>query len=138
MQADKKHLLLFLVLASAIPLTVVAALTQQETRQRASGIVLSRIEVNPGEITAKVNGPNVPISALAYDDSNNPVFSGVSYEWSMSSTYSVATLTKTSGDITQLDPLSVGYGELTVIARLGSQNITKGISVRIANPDGSI
>lgn len=136
-QADKKHLLLVLILISAIPLTVVAALTQQETRQRASGIVLSRAEVSPGEITAKVNGPNVPVSALAYDDSNNPIFSGVLYEWSMSSINSVATLTNTSGDITQLDPLSVGYGEITVIARLGSQNITKGLAVRIANPDGS-
>ena len=137
-QKDKKNLIIVLLLILAIPLVVAVALTQQETRQRASGIVLSRIEVSPGEITTRVNGSNVAMSALAYDESNNPVFSGVSYEWSMSSTNSVATLTLTSGDITQLDPLSVGYGEITVIARLGSQNITKGISVRIANPDGSI
>lgn len=137
-RSDRKHLIIVLALVLAIPLTVVAALTQQETRQRASGIILSRIEVSPGEITAKVNGPNVAMSALAYDDSNNPVFSGVSYEWSMSSTKSVATLTRILGDITQLDPLSVGYGEITVVARLGSQSITKGVAVRITNPDGSI
>jgi len=109
-----------------------------ETRQRAGGGLLYRVDINPGQVTAKVDGPSVGLSALAYGPSGEPVWDGVLYEWSMSSTNSVGTLNSTLGTITELDPISVGYGDLHVIARLGSYAVEKSIQVMITNPDGSI
>jgi len=43
------------------------------------------VEVSPGEIISVPSGAPVYLSALLYDANNQPVYSGVTYTWSMSS-----------------------------------------------------
>ena len=76
--------------------------------------------------------------ALAYNSAGQPIFSGVTYSWSMSSTTStVGTLTKTSGEITEFKPLSYGCGQITVIATNITYRVTKSIAVGVANANSS-
>lgn len=112
-----KNLVIVGLILLALPLTVGLVLVQQEIRGRAAGQTIAKVEVSPGAVNSMENGPSVGLSALAYDYSGNPIFSGVSYEWSMSSTNTVGTLTKTSGVVTEFKPLKYGCGQITVIAR---------------------
>lgn len=100
------------------------------------GAVAAKVDINPALVSISV-GQTQGISAIAYDYNNSPMFSGVSYEWSMSSTNSVATLSKTVSDITDLYGLKVGCGQLTVIARDGVNTITKSIQVVVSDSNST-
>jgi hypothetical protein len=69
------------------------------------------------------------MSSLAYDSNNNPMFGGVNYQWSLSSSDTVATLDKTDKDISQLTALKSGCGELTVTGISNGNTITKALRV---------
>lgn len=73
----------------------------------------------------------VEISALAYDVNNNPIWQGVTYEWGISSKSSIGKLSPTEGNITSFIPYKAGYGDIYVIARIDSEQVTKGISVSV-------
>lgn len=122
---------LFLVFASAITTFTLSL------RSNAGGGGISRVDVNPGSLNLLV-GKTQAMSTLAYDNNGNPVFSGVVYEWSMSSASSAATLTKTIGDITELTALNSGCSQLTVIARDGIATVTKSIQVVVSDSPNTI
>lgn len=132
---DKNRLILLGLITLAIPLTVGLTLVQQEIRSRASGADIASVAINPGSINSSVNGQAQEMSALAYDSSGNPIFSDVHYQWSMSSTNSVGTLSKTEGEISQFTPLNSGCGALTVTAISGGQIVSKSTIVSVS--DGS-
>lgn len=117
---------LFLVFASAVT-TITLSL-----RSNAGGGGIARVEVHPGVLNL-LAGEKQAMSTLAYDYNGNPVFSGVVYEWSMSSASSAATLSKTIGDITELTALKIGCAQLTVIARDGIQTVTRSLPVVISD-----
>lgn len=90
--------------------------------------------LKPPDVSAIAGGDTIHLSALAYDSSNVPIFSGVTYQWGLSSQQSVGTLTTTTGTITDFVPLNAGTGDLYVIATQNGTSITKGISVRVLTP----
>lgn len=128
----------------AIPLTVGLVLVQQNTRSRAGGgLPISRVDINPGIIISSLapsdKAPDpVELSALAYDDQGNAINNGVNYDWSISSTDTVGTLTKTQGIITQFLPYKGGCGVLTVTATYNGQTITKPANIVVKQYGGGM
>lgn len=133
----RKYLPILIVLL-ALPITIIAGKQIQDLRNFASNTpsVLGFVAVNPGSLSTKVGDKDTAMSALAYDPAGRPIWSGVTYEWSMSSTNSVGTLGATSGNISSFQPLHMGYGDLHVIARMGSESVDKSISVVVADQNG--
>lgn len=128
-----------IILLLALPVTIVAGKQIQDLRNFAANEiqVLGFVQVNPGSLNTKVGDADTQMSALAYDPAGRPIWSGVTYEWSMSSTNSVGTLGATSGNISSFKPLQAGYGDLHVIARLESESVDKSIPVVVANQNGT-
>ncbi len=130
-----------LILLLALPVVVIVALQRQSTRNFAGGgteSLLASVEIHPGSIDIREDYKSIGVSALAFDIAGSPMFSGITYEWSMSSTNSVATLTKTDGDITELIPLNPGYADLHVVARSGNKTVEKSVKVTVRFADGSL
>lgn len=135
----KKYLhwryLIPVIILLAIPVTVVLALVSQDTRSRAGGgLPIARVDINPGIIISSVapsENPPAPVelSALAFDNQGNPLNYGVNYDWSISSTDTVGTLTKTNGVISQFLPYKAGCGVLTVTATYNGQTLTKAATI---------
>lgn len=92
---------------------------------------LAEVYINPGEIKTLVGDSPIGISALAYDNNNQPITSGVKYEWSMSSTNSVGTLEKAEGIINRLTALRSGFGEVTVKGTFNGDSVIKTVPVEI-------
>jgi hypothetical protein len=119
-----------LLIVSATPFLVNNLL---ETRQRASGPNEFHVEIHPpGPLVISPKSKGVGITAVAFDASSNQVRDGVTYEWGTSSVNSAVTLTRTSGDLTEIVPKNLGDAEVYVIARLGSETATKTLRVVIA------
>lgn len=131
-----RNLLFIALILLAIPFTVIGSLIVREYRSKAAVGDIARVDINPGSVESIMGGKNTQLSALAYDSSGNPITSGVSYQWSMSSINSVGTLSRTSGDITEFIPFNTGCGEITVIAIANGITITKATSVSVANELG--
>jgi PKD repeat protein len=129
-----KRLIIPAIVTLSIPLTVVLALTQTNILKFAGGgPEIAEVRVNPGSINSAVNGPESHLSALAVDSNGIPVEYPVTYEWSMSSTNTVGTLSRTETNLTDFKPLSVGCGQLTVTARNGDNVVTKSVSVVVSD-----
>ncbi|MBI2028788.1 MAG: hypothetical protein HYT07_04230, partial [Candidatus Levybacteria bacterium] len=92
---------------------------------------LSRVEIQPASLTTRVGSPPIGFSALAYDTNNQPIWSGASYQWGISSTNSIATLSRTSGDIVTFNPLNVGIGDLFVNATFKGETVMKSMKVTV-------
>lgn len=136
-----------------LPLFVFVALQQQEARNFAAEAppTIASVEIQPAGFKSRI-GDRQELSTIAYDKLGNPIFSGVTYEWGMSSTNviqgttrsgsstnTVGTLTKTIGEITEFIAQQAGYGEIHVIARSNTLSfVTKSIPVGVYNKDGTI
>ena len=133
----KKILIILVIVLIAIPITVALALTQQNFFKFAdAGAAIEKVEIHPGVINIDVNSTSpIYLSTLAYDTFNDPIYylDDIIYEWSMSSTNSVGTLTNTNGQISEFKPLAYGCGELTVTARWANEVVTKSISVAVSD-----
>jgi len=134
--SHKKILIILVIILITLPVTVFLALNRQNFLNYAdAGAVIETIEVSPGEVRADINTSEpVYLSALAYDSFGDPVYYlDVNYEWSMSSTNSVGTLSNTSGEITQFKPLSYGCGQITITASWTQEVVTKSILVAVSD-----
>lgn len=132
----KKILIILAIILLAVPLTVFLAQNRQSFLNYAdAGAIIETIEVSPGSVITDVNSTEpVYISTLAYDSFGEAVYYlDVNYEWNMSSTNSVGTLSKTSGEITEFWPLNYGCGELIVTASWGQEVVTKAIQVAVSD-----
>lgn len=76
----------------------------------------------------------VGISALAYDAQNKPIWSGVTYEWGVSSTGSIGSVSPINRDVSTFTPLNPGTGDVFVIARMGTQSFTASRSITVNVP----
>lgn len=130
----KKYKIYFLlgIMIPIIAITFALVQQSQDLRQRAAGrkINITRIEINPSGFNTIIGKP-VNMSTLAYDKKNNPIWSGVTYEWGISSTNSVGTLNPTSGSITTFTPQNNGHGDIYVTARTSNQELTYSIPVNV-------
>lgn len=107
--------------------------TQTYAVYRLSGNPLT-VRINPGYISTDVkNTLDIGLSALAYDENGNPIWTGVFYEWGMSSTNSVGTISNTppGNNIATFKPLRPGVGSLYVNARYNSTNSLISIPVTV-------
>jgi len=92
---------------------------------------LGQVAINPGSIDTTVGLPPTQLSALAYDEYSRPIWSGVSYEWGMSSDNTVGTV-QPDYNIASFLPLNPGSGDLWVIARYGNDFSIGSIRVTVA------
>lgn len=97
--------------------------------------VIDRVEIYPGEISTyqDYNFP-VNMSALSIDESGEPIYFNVAYEWSMSSTNSVGDLSDSTGDLNSFLPSREGFGEITVVATYDGKTVTKTVPVEVKSP----
>lgn len=93
--------------------------------------IINKVMIQPPEIMVRLGNPPVGLSALAYDTQNRPIWTGVSYEWGISSQEGIGNVHPTSGNITNFTPLRYGGGQIYVIARYGGQEATKTIPVHV-------
>lgn len=77
---------------------------------------ISRVIINPGKVAISKDDLPIELSALSYDPTNTPIWTGVSYEWGISSSNSVGTL-KPNNDLVTFTPLNIGTGDLFVKAK---------------------
>lgn len=104
---------------ATIILALIVLISQIKNRQlitpKAAGGI-SKIEFSPGEIIV-ASGDKFPvyISALAYDTNNEPLITGVTYQWGISSKTSIGTLT-TDNATAIFTPSNTGKGDLWVLA----------------------
>jgi|DewCreStandDraft_4_1066084.scaffolds.fasta_scaffold01229_4 hypothetical protein len=82
---------------------------------------IAKVKINPSQIVLSAKDPPLELSALAYDASDEAIFSGVNYEWGMSSTTGVGTL-RPNKDLATFIPQKIGKGDLFVKA---ANNCTK-------------
>jgi len=90
---------------------------------------LTRVDIHAVTKTATVGKGSVGLSALAYNENNQPIWSGVTYEWGISSANSVGSVSPTSGTITNFMPLNAGVGDVYVVARMGTQMQAAGVQM---------
>jgi len=115
-----KHLpayLPLLILLALLPLVTGAALLRQYfSSQAANSTVacsqkISTVRINPGKISAYLNNPPIPMSALAYDSLGRPIWKDVVYEWGMSSSNTIGNIIP-KGQIAAFKPLNAGTGNI--------------------------
>ena len=103
--------------------------------------ILSRVDVSficPGNIGfGQISLDQIPVhrechaSALAYDTGNTPMYKDITYSWGISSSNSIGTLNKTSGNITNFYAQNIGTGSIWVIAQKENTQVQKGLEVRV-------
>src|SRR3989344_2246437 len=100
----------------------------------AQSITLSSVQIQAASKTATIGKGSVGLSALAYDQNNNPIWSGVTYEWGISSSNSVGSLNPLQGTISNFTPFKTGTGDVFVIARMGNQMQAVGVQMTVVAP----
>lgn len=100
-------------------------------KSQVHAVTIDHVNINLSSITMDVSGKPVGLSALAYDTAGDPIWSGVTYSWGISSSYSIGSVSPTNDNIVQFFPLNVGTGDLFVTATYSSVNVTKSIAVRV-------
>jgi hypothetical protein len=109
-----------LILAAFLPVATAAVLIRQSLTGEASSGLFCRtkpaiVRINPGQAQTSVTGPNVYLSALAYDKKDQPIWDGITYEWGMSSTASIGNLIP-QNQIAAFIPQNPGRGDIFVTA----------------------
>lgn len=104
---------------------------------------LVSVRIEPMEIKTAVGRQPIGLSALAYDENNQPIWTGVFYEWGISSLEPLGTLDPAEGPVASFLPLNPGEGSVWVIARQGDISQTLAIPVEVLpkgdlNNDGEI
>ena len=94
---------------------------------------LATINVNPEIIKTTLGSEPVSITVSVYDNFNNPIVGGVTYEWDISGVNSTGTLDRTDGSVNQFRPLKVGSGEIRVKVTFNGNSITKSIPVEVSD-----
>lgn len=98
------------------------------------GKVLTSVRINLSSIETTVGAQTEGLSALAYDQDNQPIWQGVSYEWGVSSASSIGILNPIYGNITNFQPLNAGTGDIFVIARSEDKYVTSSVQAVITAP----
>lgn len=134
---SKKALLLLLVLLILLPIGVIAVLNRTNIFPRATiQQPVVTVKINPGQIVTDPNGPEIHLSAQAVDANGGNV-DGVRYQWGMSSTNSIGTVTQEYNDklATFIPSANIGQGDLWVRAfDTNGQSVTGSIPVYIGVP----
>lgn len=96
-----KNIIIFvtsLVVAISLPITMWISTQNTYKPSKANALPMGSIHINPETITTDIKNSNINLSALAYDTGGNPIWSGVSYQWGISSTETVGLLFPNGND----------------------------------------
>lgn len=129
-----KNLIASLFLLIALPVIIALIFVRQDIRQRAAdNQTITKVVIVPG-IDTTVNGSPVYLSAQVYDQNNQPIMDGVTYDWGISSpTNTIGTLVSVSGSIATFVPKNVGTGHVYVNASNINGSQTGSILARVGN-----
>ena len=87
---------------------------------------IARVDTQPaGDIIVPIKGKTVYLSALAYDNNGNPILTGVTYQWGISSSGSLGKFVPNNELASFTPATSSGMGDLFVQA-----NTTTGLAVK--------
>lgn len=131
---QSKSLVSLFLLSLALPLSVFAVLTSQRFSASAvkPPVILTSVAIDPGIIRVAPGSSVIQMSALAYDQNNNPVHGKkVYYEWGVSSDGSIARL-ETKDNTALFYPMDSGSGILWVTARNISGQALGSITVEVS------
>lgn len=125
--------IILVLLLIGLPLVLLANKYSQDIRSKAVlwPQTLTRVLIAPGQITTSLTSSPTNLSALAYDQYDQPIVSGVTYEWGISSTNTVGTL-NSHDNLAEFTPLNSGTGDLYVVARQGALNVTGSVAVDVS------
>ena len=93
----------------------------------------TRLPILPESATLQTTHPPIHFSTLLYDENNKPIWSGVTYEWGISSQNTVGTLFGVNGNIASFQPLNAGTGQLYVKATYNDQTIVSSIPLSVTS-----
>lgn len=134
---NKRAIFFGLLILIVLPILVVAARRPTKFLPRAStALPIATVRIDPGEIITKSLGDQIHLSSLAYDTNGNPITTGVSYQWGMSSTNSVGTIIGEKGNdaLGTFTPSgNVGRGDLWVRAVTAISQVTGSIPVYVGD-----
>ena len=107
-----------LLLAALLVTTFAVRKSTQQKYKAATEPIIAHVQLDPGVIITKTNAAPIQVSTLAYDKNYNPIWSGVGYNWGMSTAGSVGTLSLSPGNdkIAIFKPLNKGIGDIFVTA----------------------
>jgi hypothetical protein len=107
--------------------------------QRAAESSAIKLSFQPQGIQTQLTpGQKIPISVLAYTANNDPIYDGVTYQWGISSTNSIGTLTEVSGSIASFIPQNNGIGDIFVTANVAGQEVAGSIRVIVGDVPSEI
>lgn len=119
----KKHsrkLLIMVIIFIVIAAAVVPAVKETQSLLSNAAVnkcrPIGRVQLNPGIINTFTDSKPTYISVLAFGADDKPIFTGVGYEWGMSSSNSIGTV-KSKHDLATFFPVKPGIGDLYVRAR---------------------
>lgn len=111
------------------------ATTVNLMRRTTSTNILSRVDISLDCSGKVLIGQECHASALAYDTANFPMLdsglAGLVYSWGISSSNSIGTLSKTTGNITSFYAQNIGMGSIWVIAQQGNNQVQKAIVIEV-------
>lgn len=94
----------------------------------------AEVLISPGSNLVLSPGQKVNLSALSYDDQMNPIWSGIYYNWGISSDGSLARI-QPNGAIASVEALNEGTGDLWVtVINSNGDTVTKSLSITVAMP----
>lgn len=121
------------VISAALPVTVYMALTPQSFQNIAVGEEVANLKVNPKNISTDVVKNSVPIQAYVYNSGGSITNTQIFYEWEMNLESNVGTLSKVTGNTTELLPTQAGCAQITVTATGGEKVLTETVNVTVKN-----
>lgn len=122
------------LLIVALPLFVWVIRRNTDDQSKANVLPLGSVRINPEVIQTDINGPNVYLSALAYDTGGSPIWSGITYQWGISTTNSIGTLSNNPDNkLSTFTPSRTnhGRGDIFVTAFEGAAQVTRSIPVYV-------
>lgn len=95
--------------------------------------LLETVMINLPAINTTV-GKDSGLSALAYDSVLSPIWNDVTYEWGISSTGSLGSISPVDSNVASFTAMGAGTGDLFVTATYKGQSVTKSIQVIVTDP----
>ncbi len=97
-----------------------------------SGVTLASVSISPSSVNMGVGTP-LRFSSTALDSTGSPIYSGISFGWSLSPG-TLGTLNSTTGPLVQFTAgPSAGTGTLTVTATYGTTSKTSTVTITVSS-----
>lgn len=104
-------LVIAIILAVTLPLVVWGVNRVRELRSKTTTLPIGSVHINPEIILTDLKGENVYLSTLAFDTAGSPVWSGVRYQWGISTTNSIGILWPNSNEkLATFEPSATNRG----------------------------